>query len=119
MGIQIARIIVNDLRENTYYALIDLNNNGSKKEVDARPSDAIALALRTHAPIFVEEEVMKKASIRESGEEEEEISTDLSPFQKMEQMNLDLDQAVKEERFEDAARIRDEIRDMKKELDKN
>ncbi len=118
MGIHIARIIVNDLRENTYYALIDLNNNGRKKEVDARPSDAIALALRTNAPIFVEEQVMEKASIRES-QEGEEVKADLSPMQKLEKMNLDLDQAVQEERFEEAARIRDEIRDMKKNLEKN
>jgi bifunctional DNase/RNase len=82
MGIKITRIIVNDLRENTYYAVIDLNDNGRKKEVDARPSDAIALALRTQAPIFVEEEVMKKASIHESGEGEE-IVEDISPIQKI------------------------------------
>ncbi len=118
MGIQISRIIVNDLRENTYYAKIDLNNNGRKKEVDARPSDAIALALRTNAPIFVEEPVMEKASIRESAEGES-IKADLSPVQKLEKMNLDLDQAVQEERFEEAARIRDEIRDLKKNLENN
>ena len=118
MGIQISRIIVNDLRENTYYAQIDLNKNGSKKEVDARPSDAIALALRTNAPIFVEEQVMEKASIRES-QEGEAVKADLSPVQKLEKMNLDLDQAVQEERFEEAARIRDEIRDMKKNIEKN
>ena len=118
MGIKITRIIVNDLRENTYYAVIDLNDNGSKKEVDARPSDAIALALRTQAPIFVEEDVMKKASINESGEGEE-IVEDVSPVQKLEKLNLDLDHAVQEERFEDAARLRDEIKDMKKNLEKN
>lgn len=118
MGIQISRIIVNDLRENTYYAQIDLNKNGSKKEVDARPSDAIALALRTNAPIFVEEQVMEKASIRES-QEGEATKADLSPVQKLEKMNLDLDRAVQEERFEEAARIRDEIRDMKKNIEKN
>ena len=118
MKIKITRIIVNDLRENTYYAIIDLNDNGSKKEVDARPSDAIALALRTEAPIFVEEEVMKKASIRESGESEELIE-EVSPMQRLEKLNLDLDQAVQEERFEEAAKIRDEIKGMKKDLDKN
>ena len=63
------------------------------------------------------EEVMKKASIRESGEQED--VTGLSPKQKLEQLNLDLDHAVQEERFEDAAQIRDEIKDLKNELEKN
>lgn len=117
MGIRISRIIVNDLRENTYYAVIDLSSNGNKREVDARPSDAIALALRTNAPIFVEEEVMRKAAIRETSESED--VEEMSPLQKLEKLNLDLDLAVQEERFEDAARIRDQIRDLKKNLDKN
>ena len=117
IGIQISKIIVNDLRENTYYAIIDLSTNGTRQEVDARPSDAIALALRTSSPIFVNEEVMKKASIRESGEQEE--VEEMNPMKKMEQLNLDLDHAVQEERFEEAAKIRDEIKDLKKELERN
>lgn len=117
IGIQISKIIVNDLRENTYYAVIDLSTNGEKREVDARPSDAIALALRTNSPIFVNEDVMKKASIRESGEPE--AIEEMNPMQKLEKLNLDLDHAVQEERFEEAAQIRDEIKDIKKELEKN
>jgi hypothetical protein len=118
VGIKVTRIIVNDLRENTYYAVIDLKSNGSKKEVDARPSDAIALALRMHAPIFVAEEVMRKAAIREVAEDEEE-AVEQSPMQRLEELNRELEKAVKEERFEDAARIRDKINELKKELDKN
>ncbi|HDL17985.1 MAG TPA: hypothetical protein ENH29_02920 [Bacteroidetes bacterium] len=118
MGIRISRIIVNDLRENTYYAIIDLKNSGSKKEVDARPSDAIALALRTNAPIFVEEDVMRKAAIREGGESDEPAEP-LNSMQKLERLNLDLDNAVQEERFENAARIRDEIKELKENMGKN
>ncbi len=117
IGIQVSRIIVNDLRENTYYAIIDLSSNGNKKEVDARPSDAIALALRMQAPIFVAEDVMRKAAIRESAEEE--IAEEITPLQQLEQWNQELERAVQEERFEEAARIRDKIREMKKDLDKN
>jgi hypothetical protein len=51
----VTRIVVNDLRENTYYAAISVKTNGSIRDVDARPSDAIALALRVQAPIYVEE----------------------------------------------------------------
>ncbi len=118
VGSKVSRIIVNDLRENTYYAMINLSNNGSNKEVDARPSDAIALALRMQAPIFVDEEVMRKAAIREADEEDVEIE-EKSPVSQIEELDSDLDKAVKEERFEDAARLRDKIRDLKKEIDKN
>jgi len=58
---QIDKIAVSDLKENTFYALIYLRVNGDTLAVDARPSDAIALALRARAPIFVEEHVIDHA----------------------------------------------------------
>ncbi len=57
----IEKIVVSDLKENTFYALIYLRVNGDTLAVDARPSDAIALALRARAPIFVEERVIDHA----------------------------------------------------------
>jgi bifunctional DNase/RNase len=57
----VQKIVISDLRENTFYALIYLALSGDTLAVDARPSDAIALALRTHAPIFVEEAVIASA----------------------------------------------------------
>lgn len=57
----VERIVVSDLKENTFYALIHLNVGGRAVSVDARPSDAIALALRTSSPIFVDERVMDGA----------------------------------------------------------
>ena len=57
----IQKIVVSDLKENTFYALIYLRVNGEAVAVDARPSDAIALALRTRAPIFVEDTVIDNA----------------------------------------------------------
>lgn len=58
-NLQVSRIIINDLRENTFYALIELNNkSGDIITLDARPSDAIALALRLDCPIFVEKKVL-------------------------------------------------------------
>ena len=58
---RIEKIVVSDLKENTFFALIYLNVNGEVMAVDARPSDAIALALRARAPIFVEETVIDHA----------------------------------------------------------
>src|SRR4051794_36533212 len=57
----VQKIVVCDLQENTFYALIYLTSNGETVAIDARPSDAIALALRTRAPIFVEERVIDHA----------------------------------------------------------
>ena len=57
----VQKIVVCDLQENTFYALIYLGLNGGTVAIDARPSDAIALALRTRAPIFVEDSVIDSA----------------------------------------------------------
>ena len=72
LGITVKQVIVNDLKENTFYAMIELNHNGSVIAIDARPSDAIALALRVNAPIFVTEKVVTAAKNIEVSEEKEE-----------------------------------------------
>jgi bifunctional DNase/RNase len=72
LGITVQQIIVNDLKENTFYATIELNYNGSVVSIDSRPSDAIALALRVNAPIFVSENVVTQAKNIEVSEEKEE-----------------------------------------------
>jgi hypothetical protein len=109
--VRISRVVVSDLRENTYYAMIGLKMNGNHVEVDARPSDAIAIALRAQAPIFVDDEVMKKASVSDKDSERAEEPV---PMDRMERLNFELQKAVTEERFEDAARLRDEINMAKK-----
>jgi bifunctional DNase/RNase len=58
---QVVKIVVNDLKENTYYALIHLNRKGEEIVIDSRPSDAIAIALSVDAPIFVSKQVIEKA----------------------------------------------------------
>ena len=108
----VGKIIVNDLRENTYYALIRIEINGDLQEIDARPSDAIALALRMQAPIFVDESVMKRASVKDKHAEFDEKP---AAVDRLEELNIQLNKAVIEERFEDAARLRDEIHELKKE----
>lgn len=62
-GIQakVSRIVVNDLKDNTFYAVIFLSLNGNEVPIDSRPSDAIALALRVDAPIFVAKKVLDEA----------------------------------------------------------
>jgi hypothetical protein len=61
LGATVEKIVISDLRDSTFFALIHLRHGGQSVEVDARPSDAIALALRTEAPIFVLRSVLEKA----------------------------------------------------------
>ncbi|MDL1969564.1 MAG: DUF151 domain-containing protein [Candidatus Desulfofervidaceae bacterium] len=88
VGAQVEKVVVCDLRDNTYYALIYLKTPTKQYKIDARPSDAIALALRVNAPIFVDEIVLEKskqaAQTQEGVENEEakkwtEILESLSP----------------------------------------
>jgi len=76
LNVGVSYVVVNDLRDDTFYARIILEADGVRHEVDSRPSDAIALAVRVHAPIFVEPKVMDEASI--VTETDSEAST-LSP----------------------------------------
>ncbi len=61
IGVAIKKIVISDLRDDTFFALIHVDRDGREIEVDARPSDAIALALRADAPIFVLRPVLEKA----------------------------------------------------------
>jgi bifunctional DNase/RNase len=63
MGGEITHVLVSDLRNDTFFAKIDVKINGQSVEIDSRPSDAIALAVRANASIFVEEHVMEEAGI--------------------------------------------------------
>ncbi len=65
MKIRITKIIVTEILDNTYYALICLNDGKKETMVDSRPSDAVAVALRVNAPIFVEETIMEQKSADE------------------------------------------------------
>jgi len=58
---KVKHIVINDLKDNTFFAAISVVKNGSDMTIDSRPSDAIALALRTKSPIFVEEKVIEAA----------------------------------------------------------
>jgi len=70
LGIGVPYVLVNDLRDDTFYARIILDVNGAQREVDSRPSDAIALAVRMRSPVFVDEKVMDQASIIAESETE-------------------------------------------------
>ncbi len=71
MGGNVNRIIVNDLNDDIFYARILIEVDGRQVEIDSRPSDAIALAVRVQAPIFVEDSVLQKAGVTLDNEQSE------------------------------------------------
>ena len=79
---QVVKITVTELRDSTFYAQITVAQDGSEIEIDSRPSDAIALAIRAEAPIFVADRVIEESAIEFEGEEvnEEEIVSEFKQF---------------------------------------
>ncbi|GGZ14825.1 hypothetical protein GCM10007049_03500 [Echinicola pacifica] len=125
-GFNIDYILISDMREGVFYAKIVCKDGRKVVEIDARPSDAIAIAVRFEAPIYCEQKVMSEAAI-EFNENEEEVSPDAAssspskPVSKpaksnepwkdysLDKLNEMLDKAITNENYEQAARIRDEI----------
>lgn len=109
---KVEQIFVHSLKEDTFYASIMLLLSHEKEiEIDSRPSDAIAMALRSDIPIYVHREVLKEAAVLLSEEEKmkQEGKSQLQVFQEA------MEKAIQEERYEDAAKLRDQI----KFIDKN
>ena len=85
LGAQVSHILVSDLSDDTFYAKIVLEFDGGQVEIDSRPSDAIALAVRANAPIYAEDAVIEKVGVRmdesaeddsQEGEEQREVNPD-------------------------------------------
>jgi bifunctional DNase/RNase len=114
------KVEVCDLIENTFYARITLEQGGSISELDSRPSDAIALALRCSAPIYVDEAVMDKAGVivEEKAEESAPLKAKApavakpGPAAPVDILKDKLNRAIADERYEDAARFRDELKSI-------
>ena len=73
VGVGLDRISITDLREGTFYATLHLTKDGTPLEISSRPSDAIALAVRTECPIFADEDVVAEAGILIPADEEDEV----------------------------------------------
>lgn len=122
LGSTLLEVQINDLQDGTFYAHLIFDN--TSVEIDARPSDAIALALRFNAPIFVSFELLEEAGFDvDSHAPEKEVATEVGkkklgaeksqianvPQTRLGQLMQDLDKAVKNEDYETAAILRDEI----------
>ncbi|MFH1196923.1 MAG: bifunctional nuclease domain-containing protein [bacterium] len=125
LGGSVNEVIIDELRDNTFYAKINLEVASMTSEIDSRPSDAIALAVRTGAILYVAEEVMKAASFIPSGEEADEEGKDIFDKSEMHEeekitpkINVEtrlaalqdqLRESLEKEDYERAAKLRDEI----------
>jgi hypothetical protein len=72
LGATVQQVVINDLRDNTFYAVIEITVNDNRIPIDSRPSDAIAIALRVNAPIYVADAVITKAKSIDVSDEKEE-----------------------------------------------
>ena len=81
LHVKVLKIEVNDLKDNTYYALLHLEVNKKRFTVDARPSDAIAIAIRTGASIFVEESVIQRSAKVDLAQKGDKVITDTAEWE--------------------------------------
>ena len=122
LGAHVKEVVITAIKDGTFFASIFFEYTDI--EVDARPSDAIALAVRCQVPMFVEESIMAEASISaedirelddEGSQKDDESSHDViptppsEPMSARERLEQELDQAIKVEDYETAARLRDEL----------
>ncbi|MCH7575062.1 MAG: bifunctional nuclease family protein [Candidatus Marinimicrobia bacterium] len=122
LDVEIGEVVISELAEGTFFSKISLESQLGTREIDARPSDAIALALRVGAPIYVSESVMDEASVSELankdvGQEEKPAGIDtpskpdsLPPHEYLKKLEDQLDRAVDSEEYEKAAELRDKIK---------
>jgi uncharacterized protein len=120
LGASLNDVFINELKDGTFYAKLSLDS----QEVDSRPSDAIALAVRYGVPIYVADKVMEEAGFVPDGDEPEKPSAPATPepeqdaekpkikLSRLEQLQQQLLEAIAKEEYEKAARIRDEIQKL-------
>ena len=115
IGSKLKTVKINTLKEGVFFASLEISGDGiGERSIDSRPSDALAVALRLQAPILVEEDVMSEASmLSDISSEEEEVldSADWAPS--LNSLEKRLQEAIDEEEYERAAKIRDQIKEIK------
>jgi hypothetical protein len=141
LNVQLLHVVIRELKDNTFYANIHLKTEDGVMDIDARPSDSIALALRQEIPIYMEESVLEAAGIILPSDEKEEVEpkneikkepkvmedkakpaetirqlpqkAPVNPKEeKIEILKKQLELAVELENYEEAARLRDEIKNL-------
>lgn len=114
--IELKEIIINDLLDGVFYAKLICQHNNQMIEVDSRTSDALALAVRFNCPVFTYEFILESAGVILEGDEEKKQPAKRTPERKrgletysIDTLNKMLDESIRKEDYEKAAKIRDEI----------
>ena len=122
LDVEVTKVLVTTLTENTFFGRVYFKKEGIEDlDIDARPSDAIALALRYKAPIFVHKDVYESAAIvvKETGESEPGGTVEMDPgeapepethISQVERLKENLRKALAAEHYEEAAKLRDELK---------
>ena len=126
LGTTLSEVFINDMVDGTFYAKLAFDSHGL--ELDARPSDAIAIAVRCNAPIYVSSDILEETGLIPQGEEtqnpeqfeddedmkflrkESKSSGSMKPKNRLETVQLELEKAIKDENYEKAATLRDELK---------
>jgi bifunctional DNase/RNase len=140
VDVDVTEVVIDELREGTFFAKIRYEHDGEEHQLDSRPSDAVALAVRVDAPIFVAPMVLDEAGIVADDEESgvgsltqqaeggptgggspasSSSSEEASGGTRLERMQKQLEKAVEEEDYERAAELRDEIEKLEQEEEQN
>lgn len=125
VGAEIMDVVIDELREGTFFAKIRYVHDGDEGQLDSRPSDAVALAVRVDAPIYVAPTVMEEAGIPTEEEGAAALTTgeteveQEAPMTQLERMENQLEAAIEKEDYEKAAELRDEIKRLQSEKQKN
>ena len=115
----VVKVIISKYENGTFFADLYLNTNDGTLILDSRPSDAIALAIRYKAPIYVNKDIMEEAGVdpsfvkKETGTPINHSELDLSPISEVSILEDRLKDAVNQERYEEAAVIRDQLDKLK------
>jgi bifunctional DNase/RNase len=113
---EINRVEITELKNDTFFARLIVTHKGNDISIDSRPSDCIALAVRVKCPLFIDEFVVDKAGISVN------VVNDAAQYniskteneEKLTQLKTALDKAVEEENYEEAAKLRDQIKELEK-----
>ena len=120
LGVSVDKIEITSLKEGTFFSRIILHYEEEEISVDSRPSDALGIAARTKCPLFIDERIVDEAGVPLSTITKKAPPTEKEVIEsKLALLNGELERAIEVENYEEAAHLRDRIKKLHEELNKN